>query len=319
MFLTALSATAFSQTLLPDLTVTSVVLTPINPVAGGTFTVTAVLKNIGGSFAVASVVKYYYSTDNVLSNTDILLGQDSIPGLAPNISFTKIRQLILPASATGTTAKYIFVRSDATEIITEALENNNSKYKEFMPGAALKPDLTPDAATLTPVSANAGSSISVSCKVFNIGAAQAGKSVLKYYFSTDATFSSNDVMLGSDSIGILAPSTFMLKTHQLVLPLAAGVGPRFILFRADATEIVTESNETNNIISRPITLTNTLPDLTATELMLTNILFVSVWQKTDPFFRATTISRHPPGSGFERLKAPLSPLKATTELMRSSG
>jgi hypothetical protein len=83
-------------------------------------------------------------------------------------------------------------------------------------------------------------------RVQNVGTAVALSSVVKYYCSTDTTFSEDDTFLGQGVIGLLRAQQAVTTSFNITLPAGADVTGKFIIAVIDSTSVVQESNEGNN-------------------------------------------------------------------------
>ncbi len=124
-------------------------------------------------------------------------------------------------------------------------------------------DLTTLSQTASPASVMDGQTTTASCTVKNQGTVGAGASNLKYYLSTDNTYSVGDVLLAPDAIAALAAGASAAVSEIVTVPAGTVAGTYYILFFADADAQVTETNETNNVGSFQITVTSSAgaPDL----------------------------------------------------------
>jgi hypothetical protein len=97
----------------------------------------------------------------------------------------------------------------------------------------------------------------------NQGAAAAGASALKYYLSTDNTYSAGDILLATDAVGALNASTGSALSEVVTIPAGTAPGTWYIIFMADADAQVAEVNENNNSGSAQLTITSAAgsPDL----------------------------------------------------------
>ncbi|MFN8299968.1 MAG: SpoIID/LytB domain-containing protein [Chitinophagales bacterium] len=125
------------------------------------------------------------------------------------------------------------------------------------------PDLliTPASAT-APATAAAGTSINVACSETNAGVASAGANVVGVWLSTDAVLNTGtDVYLGAISgFGVLASgSIFSVLNNNFTLANTTAPGSYYLLLRADNGLAVTESDEGNNVMSLPITISCYIP------------------------------------------------------------
>ncbi len=82
-----------------------------------------------------------------------------------------------------------------------------------------------------------------------------------YYLSTDCTVDSGDVLLNNQDFSLInATTTTQNLSRTVTIPMGTVPGNYNILFVTDATNLVTESNETNNTSCLPITITETTLD-----------------------------------------------------------
>ena len=125
--------------------------------------------------------------------------------------------------------------------------------------AARRPDLGMVSVTAMTDEAPAGGKLSIRDKVGNAGKATARASQVGYYLSIDATWSSNDIYLGSRKVSALKAGKARAGSASLTVPRAIG------LFRviacADDKKRVKESQESNNCraMARDIRITSPAP------------------------------------------------------------
>ncbi|WP_400193489.1 CARDB domain-containing protein [Hymenobacter sp. B81] len=122
-------------------------------------------------------------------------------------------------------------------------------------------DLTVQAAAVQPTSVTAGSQVTVSSTVMNMGAL-ASSSNLGYYLSTNQTLEPTDQLLGSSFGGSLATGGSSPRTSLVTVPAGTAVGTYYILFVADYQGQVSESNEQNNVAAAVFSVTSPSVDLT---------------------------------------------------------
>ena len=111
---------------LPDLIVSTLTNPPSSAAAGGVFTVTDTVQNIGAAATDGwSTVRYYLSTDTILDAGDPqLTASRSVSALAPGATSTGSRTLRMP-STTGTC--YVIACADAGSAVSENDEGNNCR------------------------------------------------------------------------------------------------------------------------------------------------------------------------------------------------
>ncbi|MGP1386369.1 MAG: Ser-Thr-rich GPI-anchored membrane family protein [Thainema sp.] len=119
--------------------------------------------------------------------------------------------------------------------------------------AADQPDLVVTNAS-APSSITIGDTVTISADTLNSGAAAAGTSVIKYWLSNDSVLNNNDIFLGSDAVGTLGVGNSETDSHSFTYQSSWGLEPKYILFKVDGSNVVAESNETNNVFAHAITV-----------------------------------------------------------------
>jgi hypothetical protein len=128
-------------------------------------------------------------------------------------------------------------------------------------GTGPLPDLI-EKTIAAPATSGSGASIVVKDTVANNGAATAGASTTKIFLSTDTVLDAGDTLLGSRSVPSLAPTKTSAGSTTVTIPSVAP-GTYYLIAQADATNAVSESDETNNTFAKKIVLG---PDLRVTLL-----------------------------------------------------
>ncbi len=232
-----------SITVLPDVSITSFNVTPNSPIVGETITISCAqtITNPGPSTS-AITLEYRYSNDPSWSSDDIIIGTDvSIIGITPssemeNITFT------IPA---GTGTKYVLVRADVLNVIVESNENNNTFALPINVYAApVLPDVTLSSINTSAINVITGQSVSISClQSITIAPTTQTQVVVEFRWSNDAVWSSNDFSLGTSSTILGGTSTSGYAARTFTVP--TGTGTYYVLIMADATNVISESNESN--------------------------------------------------------------------------
>ena len=243
---------SFSIVIGSDLVVSAVGV-PATAGSSNTITVTDTTTNQGGAEAVASATKFYLSTDTTYGPTDVLLGSRPILPLAAGAPSNGSTDLVIPPSTQAGTY-YIIARADADGVVNEADEGNNTKASVAI---AFGPDLVLSSLSI-PVTTGAGAIIKVSVDVTNVGGAQAGESVLKFFLSTDLVVGPGDTLLGSRIVPMLGPGARDSGATNVTIPVDTSSGVFFLIAQVDANGQVTEVNEANNILMASL---KTGPDL----------------------------------------------------------
>ncbi|GAB5555647.1 MAG: hypothetical protein Sapg2KO_52380 [Saprospiraceae bacterium] len=103
-----------------------------------------------------------------------------------------------------------------------------------------------------PSSAIAGTAISVSSEISNQGEAAAGSSTLAYYLSTDNNYDNSDTNLGQNAVGSIEAGSSSSVSASLDLPIGLSSDTYYILFVTDASSVLVESDENNNVEAQAI-------------------------------------------------------------------
>jgi hypothetical protein len=247
-----------------DLYLTNPSVNPTSIPVGFTFTATCTANSTGGNPAEAPYMYYYLSTDRFLSGGDVFIGSCTLP----RSSYPQVchKNLTVPCSTTVGNY-YIIFFVDATDIISETNENNNTTYTAITITATM-PDLIVQNQSASPTSIPNGSSTSVSCRISNIGCSTAGASSLKVYLSSDNSWDGSDTYLfPTTAVSSISGSSYIDKSNiNLCLPYLSGSFPqtKYLIFKADADGAVTEYSETNNTAYIQVTINQAqqnLPDL----------------------------------------------------------
>ena len=110
----------------------------------------------------------------------------------------------------------------------------------------------------SPSSVPAGGNLSLTATVANQGGGAAASSAVGYYLSTNQVLDASDRLLGTSAgtaLGVNLSDTRQLAT---VVPANVVPGAYYVLFVADPLNVVTETNENNNLAALPLTVTQAL-------------------------------------------------------------
>jgi subtilase family serine protease len=172
-----------------------------------------------------------------------------VPELAPNASSTATTTITLPQVPNG--SWFLLANADDENDVIEAFEQNNVRFT----GIQIGPDLTILSLSV-PSSGVAGASITITDTIRNIGAADAGASVVRYYLSTNAAFDASDQPLDEvRAVPALGPNVSHAGSASVPLPSGMS-GSFYLIVVADGGQAVAESSETNNASARLIQIAN---------------------------------------------------------------
>ena len=248
----------------PDLTVyaVSVATNPSGTPPGGSFTLSAGVRNDGDAASAATTLRYYRSTDATITTADTSVGTDAVGGLAAAATSSESIDLTAP-SAPGTyyygaCVEAVAGESDATNNCSPSLQVSVTQVQ-----AETHPDLAVGSPSVSDSSPTSGATFSLSAAVRNDGDGTAAATTLHYYRSTDATITTADTSVGTDAVGGLAAAATSSESIDLTAPSA----PRTYYYGACVDAVAGESDTTNNCSgSVPVTVSGspvqTSPDLT---------------------------------------------------------
>jgi subtilase family serine protease len=224
---------------------------PSRGAAGIPFVVTDTTVNQGGGGADPSTVVFYLSADWILDAGDTSLNASrAIPALAAGgTSSAQTTLTIPPGTASG--VYYVIVKVDPQNALVETQEGNNTAYFSTRIG----PDLWMRSFWASPASGASGATVTGNYSVMNQGGASAGGSTLRFYFSTNSALDASDTPVADRAIPALAAGITSSGTIGLQIPPGTAAGTYYFIAQADATGIVDESPETNNVTYTPIQVT----------------------------------------------------------------
>ena len=243
------SGVLFVAVVAPDLVVTAPTVDGDDPTLGATFTMEATVMNQGGGESAATTLRYYSSTDATITTSDTSLGTDSVGSLAAAGTSDQSIDLTAPSDA-GT--YYYGACVDAVSDETDTT-NNCSGALTLTIGA---PDLVVNTPTVDSTNQSVGASFTMSAMARNQGSAESAAATLRYYSSTDATITTSDTELGTDSVGTLDAFGTSDQSIDLTAPSDAGT----YYYGACVDTVSGESSTTNNC-SDALTITVVAPDL----------------------------------------------------------
>jgi subtilisin family serine protease len=226
----------------------SALTAPTGGASGGTIVVGDTTTNQGGGAVAGSITRFYLSKDSFLDAADTVLdGSRIVPALAAGVSSAGSTNVRIP-DAVVSGAYFLIAKADADGTVPESSETNNTTARSISIG----PDLV--VSSLTTVSAAAaGSTITVTDVVTNLGGETAAPSVTRYYLSVNGVVNANARLLdGSRTIPALAAGAASSGSAQLTIPANMSSGALYLVAKADADGAVGEGVESNNTRERVI-------------------------------------------------------------------
>jgi len=145
---------------------------------------------------------YYISKDSIHDTNDKLLSIVS----NPVINVDTVDATIQIPLATREGDWFIIINLDIKNVVAETDERNNSFHLSIYIKEPLLPDLIPDSLSVSPSITTPGSSFTVKGLTKNIGDISSVTSQLNFYLSVDPVFSTRDMLLDQNTIGVLSPA-----------------------------------------------------------------------------------------------------------------
>ena len=225
----------------PDLVVGSPSVKESAPAAGAPFTLSATVTNDGKGESAATTLRYYRSTDPTITTSDTEVGTDEVEGLAASGARDESISLTAPDSP-GT--YYYGACVDAVSDEPDTTNNCSASMTVTVPEPG--PDLVVVFPSVSFSGPAAGAPFTLYATVSNSGEASAAATVLRYYRSPDATITTTDIQVGTDTIAELAASG---RTNHSVDLTAPAPGKYYYGACVDA---VTDESDTANNCSRSV-------------------------------------------------------------------
>ena len=229
--------------------------------AGELFQVSCDVKNQGfAETPVSSLSVYYSATDNIIDESDILLGVANVPALDPDQTAPVTLEASLDEGQ-GTGPYYIIFKVDHNNEIEELNDNNNAKDSEF---DLCLPDLIIENQNADQLLLSKGQDFNVSFDLTNQGDIEAPAHNIKYYLAKDRQTLGEEEFIGETAISSIDAGESRPIKEGLTIPPSTEEGSYFLVIRADSENEVIEKSEDNNIAVINITIQN-LPDLNIVE------------------------------------------------------
>ena len=239
----------------PDLMVygVSVATNPSGTPPGGSFTLSAGVRNDGDAASAATTLRYYRSTDATITTTDTSVGTDAVGGLAAAATSSESIDLTAPSAAGtyyyGACVDAVAGESDATNNCSASVQVSVAEVR-----AETHPDLAVGSPSVSDSSPTSGATFSLSAAVRNDGDGAAAATTLRYYRSTDATITTADTSVGTDAVGGLAAAATSSESIDLTAPSAPGT-----FYYGACVDAVTGESDTTNNCSSAVSVTVSAP------------------------------------------------------------
>ena len=244
----------------PDLIVSSISVIDPTLTVEKYFTLDATVRNQGTGTAASTTLRYYRSLDSTISSSDPEVGDyyhDARP-LAASITRSDSTGLITPSSA-GT----YYYGACVAPVNGESDTSNNCSTGVSVVVSA--PDLIVEFVSASPSNLGAGALFTLTTKVINQGAGTAESLTLRYYRSTDATISRDDIQEDTDLVESLAASAASSQSSNLTAPSSVGT-----YYYGACVESMNEESDTSNNCSAGGPVVVSAPDLVVESVTVTD-------------------------------------------------
>ena len=227
----------------PDLVVATPTVSDSSPEAGATFTLSATVRNAGDEASAATTLRYYRSTDTIITTSDTEVDTDQVGALAA--SGTSGKSVSLTATRTYYNGTYYYAACVDAVTGESDTTNNCSSSVQVTVAPPNKPDLIIYAiVTITdPIrGTRPGGLIQVSAGVLNQGGVASPATTVRFYQSADATITTSDTEVGTADIGELAASGYSSGGDDVTAPSTIGT----YYYGACVDPVMDEFDTTNN-------------------------------------------------------------------------
>ena len=201
----------------PDLVVPSRWVSDNTLTPGQVFSLRATVRNQGAGVAPATRMRFYRSTNSLISKSDLQVGSAPIAGLPHGGTDTRTVSVNAPSSP-GT---YYYGACVDVPPGGESNENNNCSTGARVTVTDATVDLVVESPAVSHNTLTAGQTFTFSATVRNQGGGTSAVTTLRYYRSTDAAISTSDTVAGTSTtidnllaggtqraqVGLTAPST----------------------------------------------------------------------------------------------------------------
>ena len=229
----------------PDLVVARPTVSKNTLAPGERFTLSTSVKNAGDGGADSTTLRYYRSSDSRITTSDTEVGTDSVSTLGANRSSDESITLTAPTSA-GT----YYYGACVDSVTDESNSNNNCSAAVSITVEVLRSDLVVARPTVSKSTLAPGERFTLSATVANNGAGSAAATTLRYYRSTDATITTSDTEVGTDSVSALSANRSSDESISLTAPSSPGT-----YYYGACVDSVTDESNSNNNCSTAVSIT----------------------------------------------------------------
>ena len=223
----------------PDLVVESPSVSDDRPGPGGTFELTATVRNNGTGTSASTTLRYYRSTNTTITIRDTEVGTDAVPRIAASGTTEQSIRLTAPNDA-GT--YYYGACVDDVDDESDVENNCSDAVAVTVPEADPEPDLVVESPTASETEVGPSGSFTLGATVRNRGDGDAPETTLRFYRSANATISRGDTEVGTNPVAELVAAGTTDESIEVTAPSEAGT----YYYGACADAVEDESNTNNN-------------------------------------------------------------------------
>ena len=248
----------------PDLAIpaVSVSTSPGGTYPGGSFTLSATVRNDGDGVSGATTLRYYRSTDAAITTSDTEVDTDTVAGLGNLGSTSESADLTAPLTPG---AYYYGVCVDVVPGESDTANNCSASVKVDVAAPRPTQQQRPDLAVVAFFLASGvhdgdpGRSLTFQSRIRNHGDTVSPATTLHFHSSRNRTITTTDTLLGTVAVETLAPSR---RISSETLTLTAPSTPGTYYYGACVDAVIDESDTNNNCSgARTITVDGPPPDL----------------------------------------------------------
>ena len=212
-----------------------------------TFTLAATVRNDGDAASAPTTLRYYRSTDAMITTSDTAEGTDAVEELGPSGSTSESVQLTAPATAGtyyyGACVDALADESDTTNNCSTSVQVTVTEPPPPPPQTS-NADLVVLGPNVSETSVETSETFAFIATVTNDGDAQSqsAATTVRYLRSTDATITESDTEEGTDEVRALLLNQGYAATIRLTAPSTAGT----YYYGACVDAVAGESDTTNN-------------------------------------------------------------------------
>ncbi len=259
-----------------ELRATGLMVSPNQLILGETEgTASFAVSNVGSAEATDVTWALYISRDNLVDDTDTLIGMGSIPSVGGSSSSDVITQTFTPDAGLMAGSAFVLLVVDTAGAFDEDNENNNRAAAPVtLLAPALSVELSVTSLVVTPTDAIAGqTTLGATFTVSNDGDDAAADVAWRLVYSQDDLLDAGDVELIAGVLPSVAAGADEEVSTSALLPNLPEVvdGDGFLIAVVDPADVFAEEDETDNQdedaidVSRPVV---ELPNLAPSALML---------------------------------------------------